>query len=66
MTSLVKRMMLEGGFSDLLLQALTFLSFMMVFLVFAMAVVRALVAKKSNMDRLAALPLSDEKGDHHV
>jgi hypothetical protein len=66
MTSLVKRMMLEGGFSDLLLQSLTFLSFMMVFLVFALAVARAVAAKKSNMDHLAALPFSDEKGDKHV
>lgn len=66
MTSLVKRMMLDGGFSNLLVQSLTFISFMLVFLVFAMAVVRALAAKKSSMDRLAALPLSDEKGDDHV
>ncbi|MFM7182720.1 MAG: hypothetical protein ACKO2G_14820 [Verrucomicrobiales bacterium] len=62
----MKRIMLEVGFSDLLLQSLTFLSFMMVFLVFMLAVGRAVAAKKSNMDHLAALPFSDEKGDNHV
>ncbi len=66
MTSLVKRMMLDGQFPELQVQILTAVSFLLVFLVFGTAVVRALAAKQGKMDRLAALPFSDEKGDDHV
>jgi len=70
MTSLVKRMMLDGQFPELLVQMLTAFSFLLVFLVFATAVVRALAASKGKMDHLAALPIADEtpeeKGIHHV
>ena len=41
-------------------------SFFLVFLVFAFAVVRALAASRANIEYLAALPISDEKGEDNV
>ena len=41
-------------------------SFVLVFLVFALAVVRALARPRAEVERLAALPVEDEKGDRHA
>ena len=62
MSSLVKRLIEQ----DKLLEVMGALSFALVFVVFLMAIVRALSAPRVQIDRLAAMPLSDEKGDDHV
>jgi uncharacterized protein (DUF58 family) len=62
MSSLVKRLIEQ----DKLLEVMGALSFGLVFVVFLMAIVRALSAPRLQVERLAALPLSDEKGDDHV
>ena len=61
MSSLVKRMIQESW-----MEWLPAVSFLLVFLVFAFAVVRALAASRANIDYLAALPISDEKGEDNV
>ena len=61
MSSLVKRMI-----QDSWMEWLPAVSFAMVFIVFLLALARALAATRPEVDRLAALPISDEKGDHHV
>ena len=57
-----KRMIPDAGTARLLPAA----SFVLVFLVFAIVVVRALARPRAEVERLAALPIEDEKGDRHA
>ena len=59
---LFKRMILDEGTAWIL----PAVSFVLVAVVFAFAVMRALAGSKSKMKRLAALPIDEEKGDDHV
>lgn len=54
---LFKRMILDSSAAWL-----PAVSFLMVFLVFVLAVVRALAGNRAKLDRLASLPLEEEKG----